>query len=433
MALLSDIVWKNVTSSRFLVSKMWLIVTLCIFVSSQAFLEHLHDGEGGRAANDIVERVTIFGCRVFIYLVSMTQMIFTHTFKLMNNFFEKDFVTVYGFPFVPRQFLEWQELASFVLGVTLVGMLCTEPIIHCLNTGIENNTLFIEVCGASRNITFLYTLLGMAAMFLYYSLLFNLVVFSNRISAYALVCGGMFSELGLFLFAFFAAILTFSSCVSVLRHEFEFDSFTNIPHSIVALVEITLGMYTSEKHESLKTEPLVFIVLGVFMICVIVFLVNLLVAQLTCAYDGIFVDMLGSARLTRIRVIVEFMPKVPASTWAKFVRCLQLEKPLEFNQGDVGLPGGIQVLEAANLNPTTVEQIRRFGGSTSVTNQWPEEDNLDEDDRFDRMEKLIQQAAQMVKRSRGGSRGGSHQGSTLPSGTQQSRSQSSKSEADSEA
>jgi len=431
MALLSDIVWKNVTSSRFLVSKMWLIVTLCIFVSSQAILEHLHDGEGGRAANDIVERVAIFCCRVFIYLFSMTQIIFTHTFKLMNNFLDKDFVTVYGFPFVPRQFLEWQELASFVLGLTLVGMLCTEPIVHCLNTGIANNTLFTEVCGASKNITFLYTLLGMAAMFLYYSLLFNLVVFSNRISAYALVCGGMLSELGLFLSAFFVAILTFSSCVSVLRHEFDFDSFTNIPHSMVALMEISLGMYTSEKHEALKTGPLVFIVLGVFMICVIVFLVNLLVAQLTCAYDGIFVDMLGSARLTRIRVIVEFMPKVPASTWEKFVRYLQLEKPLEFNQGDVGLPGGIQVLEAANLNPTTVEQIRRFGGSTSVTNQWPEEENLDEDDRFDRMEKLIQQAAQMVKRGRGGS----HQGSTLLSGTQQSRSQSSmsKSEVDSDA
>ena len=36
--------------------------------------------------------------------------------------------------------------------------------------------------------------------------------------------------------------------------------------------------------------------------------------------------------------------------------------------------GGIQFYEAANLNPTIVDSIRRVGGSTAPSAQWPEED-----------------------------------------------------------
>ena len=43
----------------------------------------------------------------------------------------------------------------------------------------------------------------MVAMFLYYSLLIDLVVFSNRVSAFVLVCGRMLGEVGLFLLALF--------------------------------------------------------------------------------------------------------------------------------------------------------------------------------------------------------------------------------------
>jgi len=75
-------------------------------------------------------------------------------------------------------------------------------------------------------------------------------------------------------------------------------------------------------------------------------------------------------------------------------------KRLEFNAGDIGIAGGIQMREAANLNPTTVDMIKRFGGSTSQDIQWPEDEaDGDGDDRFERMEKLIQKALQRVTKS----------------------------------
>ena len=54
-----------------------------------------------------------------------------------------------------------------------------------------------------------------------------------------------------------------------------------------------------------------------------------------------------------------------------------LEERLEFNQGDIGLPGGVQVLEPANVSSVTVDAIKRYGGSTAPTMPWPEEQTDD--------------------------------------------------------
>ena len=54
---------------------------------------------------------------------------------------------------------------------------------------------------------------------------------------------------------------------------------------------------------------------------------------------------------------------------------------------DAGIAGGLQTTEPARLNPTTKDQISRFGGSTSPSIQWPAEDEEgDENDRLDRIE-----------------------------------------------
>merc|ERR1719480_512785 len=113
------------------------------------------------------------------------------------------------------------------------------------------------------------------------------------------------------------------------------------------------------------------------------------------------------------------MPKVPKSHWDGFLTSLALEKRLEFNQGDVGISGGLQVLEPANANPTTVDMIKRFGGSTSVTTQWPEEEQVDEEDRVERMEKLIQRTLQRVVKRNGSGGGSTKQSGTRESGSQQ--------------
>merc|ERR1711933_96339 len=100
------------------------------------------------------------------------------------------------------------------------------------------------------------------------------------------------------------------------------------------------------------------------------------------------------------------MPLVPEKRWLRFLQNLALEDRIEFNEGDIGLAGGIQMLEPASANPTTIDMIKRFGGSTSPSIQWPEEDTGDDDsDKFERIEKLIQRAMQRLN-TKGGGGGG---------------------------
>merc|ERR1719376_1306152 len=108
--------------------------------------------------------------------------------------------------------------------------------------------------------------------------------------------------------------------------------------------------------------------------------------------------MVGYARLNRGSVIVTTVEALSAKRWARFLSGLRLDERMEFNEGDIGLAGGIQVTEPSNANPITVDMIRRFGGSTSPAMPWPEEEGLgdSEDDKFERLEKVILRATKKM-------------------------------------
>ena len=86
--------------------------------------------------------------------------------------------------------------------------------------------------------------------------------------------------------------------------------------------------------------------------------------------------MLGFARLDRASLIVDAMVACPPARFTKFVSSLRFDQLLEFDEGDVGLGGGIQVKEQANLVPTSEDIIQRYGGTSSPEMQWPEEECL---------------------------------------------------------
>merc|ERR1719163_1525917 len=109
------------------------------------------------------------------------------------------------------------------------------------------------------------------------------------------------------------------------------------------------------------------------------------------------------ARLNRVDTLVETVPQISELRWDRFVTSLDMDSKLEFNAGDIGLPGGIQVLEAANANPTNKCTVVRYGGSTSLTIPWPVTDDEDADrDKFERLEKVITKALAQVSTNKKG-------------------------------
>jgi hypothetical protein len=366
------------------------MVTLFVFLISQSALHSIEPNETTRAVT--------FGIRVFIYLFSMGIMIFSHIGRIVKSYRTGDTVRLMGKVPIPKYWENWQDTLNLILMLCLIVMLATDPIVHCLDD--NGGIMFNETCAGSKKIKFFpYSVFTMIAMILYYVLMIDLAVFSNRVSAYVLVCGRMLLELALFLLALTLVLLTLSSAFSCLEQNN--PHFQNIGVGMISLWEMVLGMYSPEKYAVLHDELVLLAGCYVFLITSYLFLLNLLIAQLCCSYDAIYADMVGFARLKRIRIICDSMPSVSPKRWQYFVDTLELNKRLEFNEGDVGLAGGVQVLEPASQNPTTVDVIKRFGGSTSPSVKWPEDQGAgDEDaDKFGRIEDLIKKIGEQVSKS----------------------------------
>merc|ERR1719498_379530 len=333
----------------------------------------------------------------------MTQLLWTHLTKSFRQIRERKLIWVYGCIPLPAYLKSWQDSAGFALMVMLVMMLILEPILWCFNH--DGGKHFYEECAEADHVQMPYSIFSMLAMLLYFALLIDLAVLSTKVSAYVLVCIRMLPEVFLFLLALGATLLAFASGISVIKHDQ--NDFAGIHKGLLSLLEMTMRMYDGAHFELYESDPLVLICVFVFLVTVIVFLLNMLVAQLTCAYEAVYSDMIGYARLERIEIIVGIMPVVSQKRWLGFLDSLKLDTKCEFNAGDIGVTGGIQILEPANSNPTTQDMIKRFGGSTSVEMPWPAEaeGQGDEDDRFERLENLIQKTLKRITKGGSGGRG----------------------------
>merc|ERR1719221_1091829 len=290
---------------------------------------------------------------------------------------------------------------SLYLTTFLIAMLTMEPILHCF--GADDEILFDQHCEAGEKLMFWYSVLSAMALFAFYLLLIDLAVFFVRVSAFVLVCGRLLSEVALFLFGLGFFVLAFACAVSAVEQDA--PDFAGIPSSGLSLIKICFGMMAGSHYDDLHNYPALLVSVVMYIVATVVFLLNLLIAQLNCAYQTTYLDMLGYARLNRGKIVTDTMPSVPSWRWQRFCESLKLEDRVEFGEGDLGLAGGIQVWEPAALNITTVDMIRRFGGSTSTSAQWPEDAADDEDDQLDRIEKLVEKAIKRMSSSGGKSKG----------------------------
>eukprot|EP00931_Biecheleriopsis_adriatica_P044430 TRINITY_DN2541_c0_g1_i4.p1 TRINITY_DN2541_c0_g1~~TRINITY_DN2541_c0_g1_i4.p1 ORF type:complete len:578 (-),score=111.83 TRINITY_DN2541_c0_g1_i4:275-1930(-) len=381
VVLFSDLIWNRLASRFFFLGRCYFLFMLCVFITSQSILQSL---ESGTDTDEV--RIATFILRLIIYLGSMGQLFVDQIKKLAGDCKEGNFVKLGTVP-LPAYLTSMQNFGALCLLISLLVLCTQEPIFWCAPT--MGDKVFTQYCDESKDRIDPYSTLSMVCMLLYWALLLDLSIFSMRISAFVLVIGKVASELGLFLGALTFLVITFASSISALNHTQK--DFKGIPTGALSLLNIALGMFPTENFEEIQKDASVLMAIVLFIIIAMIFLLNLLVAQLNGAYQMVFEDMVGYARLNRGNIIITTIQGISNKRWSRFLSTLKLDERLEFNEGDIGLPGGIQVTEPSNANPTTVDMIRRFGGSTSPAMPWPEEEGLgnDDDDKFERLEKVI--------------------------------------------
>lgn len=170
-------------------------------------------------------------------------------------------------------------------------------------------------------------------------------------------------------------------------------NFEDVYNAIISLFAITLGFYEGDFRD-LQDDPVLLAVVLVFVTFSSILLLNLLIAQLNKSYEYIYKDVDGYARLSRASLIVEAMKACTGARWTQFVQSLELDERVEFDKGDLGLSGCMQVLEPSKNHTCTSETIRRFGGSTAQELPWPEDlaTRNKDDDRIEKIEQMLQEA-----------------------------------------
>eukprot|EP00416_Gambierdiscus_australes_P031461 CAMPEP_0171087082 /NCGR_PEP_ID=MMETSP0766_2-20121228/19938_1 /TAXON_ID=439317 /ORGANISM="Gambierdiscus australes, Strain CAWD 149" /LENGTH=255 /DNA_ID=CAMNT_0011544767 /DNA_START=1 /DNA_END=768 /DNA_ORIENTATION=+ len=220
---------------------------------------------------------------------------------------------------------------------------------------------------------------------------------SETLSAFALVCGRLAWQLGLYLCAFAFIVLMFACGLGALNQG---DShFVHLEEGLVFLMKLTFGFWGSEEYvTSMQGGFLQIAVLHGYLLISNIFFINVLVAQLATAYNSTFENMLGYARLCRGRILVKAVTNVSEKRWEKFVASLDFSKRLEFNEGDIGPPGGIATTEPAMDHPQATDKIMRYGGTMSPSAPWPEVPERSDEDRLERLEKTLTTAMRRMGR-----------------------------------
>ncbi|CAJ1346377.1 unnamed protein product [Effrenium voratum] len=217
-----------------------------------------------------------------------------------------------------------------------------EPFLWCINEGMGVSL----TCQGAVDAADFYCLCAFLAMMLYWALLSDLAIFSMKISAYVLICSCVLSDVLLFFAALAAGIVAFGTSISALY----LHSHAAGAHLwMESLAAMALRMYPRDKFQDLMQSSVASVFVCLFVFGVTIFMSNLLVAQLTQSFHDAHANMQGYARLKRAGITCLALDAVPKRKRVEFLQSLKLEEPLEFNEGDVGLPGGIQAGSACRL------------------------------------------------------------------------------------
>ncbi|CAL1155095.1 unnamed protein product [Cladocopium goreaui] len=288
VVLVADILWSRIASAYFLALRFWMLLVLLCFVVSQSVLPRLH------TVSTDTDNLVMVVLRIFVYISIFSTFSVVQIRQFIQDIRSGSFVQIYQIPW-PQFLTDWKERVALALVLVLIAMAAQEPILYCL--GAEGYGHFTQSCPAGLARKDGYSTASAIALMLFFARITDLSILSTWASAFLLVCGRMLRELVLFLLAIVFLIVAFATSVCTLQETFE--DFSRADRAMLSLSEMVLGLYPSSRFEQLQQMRIVMAAVSIFILISLVFLLNLLVAQLNSAYQAIFEDMVGFARLNR--------------------------------------------------------------------------------------------------------------------------------------
>jgi hypothetical protein len=354
---LLDCKWERFGKTFFIATQLWFVLLLCIF--SVGFLNKPYECEpvktGFQAASGIVAGVTV----LLMTGLLLRQVMLGHVVGISIGRVEIK---------IPRLLTNQWQFFRLVSVILIVIVTALGP---CFPFSVKQE---------AEQIKSKYILTSITALLLFMQL-FQALVISSRLSALVYTVGELFHEVMRNLFMICMITLSFGAALTAL----ETQDYDNIGTSCWNLARFTLMMDTPDL-ASIDLFGIVLIV--VYLIVAQIGMLSILVAQLSFAYQKLSADKSGFAKMNRAFVCVEVESLLSLDYRTKIFNELGFDNSLEFDNGDQGPAGGVQIMEPASIRAHPKycpDRIQRSTGSSMPTDPWPavkdepEQQGLDED------------------------------------------------------
>jgi hypothetical protein len=183
------------------------------------------------------------------------------------------------------------------------------------------------------------------------------------------------------------------------------DEFSEVGSGFLNLMNLSINNYEfHEKVVSMHGE----IILLLFLFVSAIFVVTVLASNVIAAVYAVFADIDGLTFLSQAKDIVEIETVILVPTRIAFWKSLRFDRRIEYDEGDLGLTGGIQIKEAVsqhNFDTSIVDNIIRFPGEAGGQLPWPlsnQNQEVNVENLLDGVEKnlakIYKQIRELIKR-----------------------------------
>lgn len=398
-----DLLWDKMAKWFFLQDRILTIINCIIFVAAECLMNGRED--------DPTMSLLLAVMRGLVYTLGFCRLLYWHLRQIVFSFRNKEFAPFAGF-WAPRYLTRGSHALSFMLMLDLLAMMTVEPMLHCMaDSSVEDNdggSMVLFRCDAwTDEMSLAYEVFIVLGVFIYVLLMVEVGSVSVKLSEYRVLCLHAIEQVLLCFSLILVTVLAFAFAISGMTREvsnMSSQEWSDVGAALSTLTRLAFGVMDMEPidHAS-QDSTLMIIVIVMFLMVASSFFFNLLVSQFCGVYTSLAADIKGHARLARGEIIIETFKAVKLSRWQKFMDSLKLDERVDFEQGDIGLAGGIKDFEPALAHPVAKDQIIRFGGNTDPSLPWPEK--LQEDHTLETtIQRTIQKSLQkMLGKSKLGS------------------------------
>ena len=206
-----------------------------------------------------------------MYLFSLGPLLCQNALRILRDVMEGEIERTLIGP-IPDYMRSWKGFSSVMLLLVLIAMLSLEPVIWCLQYGINQDDLFTRICPRAEPVQDWYSAISAVAVLLHWFLLLDLTTFSTKVSAFLLACQQMLSQIVPTAAMGCLLVLAFATTINTLAQVPEVDGAQGWA---LTLLQVTLGTLPDSAWYRIYPDTPVLVLLGVFSILMVMFILCL--------------------------------------------------------------------------------------------------------------------------------------------------------------